>query len=507
MSFEDIIGLKLSCSDLPVVCTSGSQIRIFAMIDGENQRFTQIGQTELLTSRNPSFKDIVPVVFVLEQNQVLKFSLFLGEKEIGSVETGLKELVMNSPQLYLPMNSTGDQWDPDDSPLLGIEVEESEQALNGTKIQLKACHLQADEVINAAPYFTLSRIHSSIEEFPTLLYRSEAMNNTTNPKWTEFVVPTKALTSLTPSVLEIAVYHFINNKSEDYLIGKFTITFFQLLNGSLGNKFMLHSQNGKKRENVYVEVVKFESVPKITTFVGAIRAGLKLHFTVAIDFTANNGGQNEPDSLHFVHPHYQNFYSQALYEMSTKICQIDKLQRLSLLGFGAKIPPRFEFSPLFSLTGDLNNSIVRGTDNIMNAYRRTVMSVQPYAPTNYVAPIHHIIKMAKVAKKTGTKLYFVVIILTNGAIKNSKESMDMIVSSSHLPISIVFVAIGNEKHPIGAGDHTRITSFIDPTAKSSENVPLKRQNVIYHEFKTGKPFAGKCLKEVNLQGTQWLQSN
>ncbi|CAD5219140.1 unnamed protein product [Bursaphelenchus okinawaensis] len=503
MAFQEVIGLKLSCSDIPLECGLGTQVKVLIINEGA-QRFTQVGQTELRTGKSPAFEELVSVVFSLELNQRLKFCLYQGEKEVGGVETGFRDLVMSSGQLYLPLDSADGNWEADDSPLLGINVTESEQVINGTVIQLRANHLNVDEVINPAPYFVLNRIQSSIDSFPTLLYRSELVPNSTHPKWNQFTVPTSALTTIKPSILEIAVYHFIHNKAEDYLVGKFTITFFQLLNGSLGNKFMLHGSNGKKKENVYVEVVQFGSVPKIPTFISAIRIGLKLHFSMAIDFTANNGGQNDPQSLHFVHPHHHNMYSQAIHEVGVEICKIDKLQRISVFGFGAKVPPKFEYSPLFPLTGDMNNTIIRGLDNVMTGYRRAVMSVLPYAPTEYVSPIHHIVKMAKAAVKTGTSLYFVLVIFTNGALKNHKESMDVIVNSSHLPISIVFVAIGNEHHPIGQGDHSKITRLIDPTAKSTENVPLKRQNVVYTEFKQGKAFARESLKEVNLQGTQWL---
>lgn len=164
-----------------------------------------------------------------------------------------------------------------------------------------------------------------------------------------------------------------------------------------------------------------------------------------------------------------------------------------------------EFQQVFSLTGDLNNSTVRGPLAVMDAYKRTAMSVLPYAPTDYAAVIHNVVKMAKAAAKTNMNLYFVLVILTNGCIKQYKDSLDQIVQSSELPISILFAAVGNSQYPIGAGDHSRISRFIDPTSKASDNRPLKRQNVCYTEVKQGKPFARSLLRDIPFHCTQFSQ--
>jgi hypothetical protein len=65
---------------------------------------------------------------------------------------------------------------------------------------------------------------------------------------------------------------------------------------------------------------------------------------------------------------------------------------VSIVGFGAKLPPSFEFSNNFPLNGDPANPYVRGVDNIMRAYRQASMNVSPFAPTDYSTVIHDVIK-------------------------------------------------------------------------------------------------------------------
>lgn len=53
-----------------------------------------------------------------------------------------------------------------------------------------------------------------------------------------------------------------------------------------------------------------------------------MHFTVAIDFTANNGGPNALDSLHYIHPHTSNAYMNVLNEICPNMTKFDKFNIL-----------------------------------------------------------------------------------------------------------------------------------------------------------------------------------
>jgi hypothetical protein len=50
---------------------------------------------------------------------------------------------------------------------------------------------------------------------------------------------------------------------------------------------------------------------------------MKLHFTIAIDLTAKNGGPNDPTSLHYVHPNVMNAYAEALKDIAESVCPYD----------------------------------------------------------------------------------------------------------------------------------------------------------------------------------------
>ncbi|KAH7729348.1 Copine family protein [Aphelenchoides avenae] len=276
---------------------------------------------------------------------------------------------------------------------------------------------------------------------------------------------------------------------EDKLIGRFTTTFFQLLSGHAANKYLLRGGENKK-EHASMELLKIESVENIPSFIGLLRSGLQLHFTVAIDFTAKNGGQNDPNALHYVHPHQRSIYMEALSSICSAITKFDKLNRLSLVGFGAKVSPSFEMSNLFALNGNIENPYVRGAEEALQIYRRMSMSVLPYAPTEYSGVIHHVVKHAKASVRSVGHLHFVLIVLTNGSLKNPRDTQDTIIQASELPVSVVFVALGNEHHPVCSGDRSRILRLLEPTLKSSTNVPLSREVVAFVEHSEGGDIVG-----------------
>lgn len=214
----------------------------------------------------------------------------------GEARVELHSLVLSPCQLLLPMESRGSAvWDPDDNPLLGVSCDPAPSAASATEIQLRGSNLHSDQVVTPAPYFTLSLVPNSVDRFPvgalpraqplqTLLYRSEVAYNNASPKWNAFTLPSKYLSS-PQAVLQVSCYHFVHNRAEDVLVGRFTATFFQLLNGSLGNKFMvsrvpsphslsqLHSAGQRKHDGMFIEVVTFRGVPEVVSFVKALKSG------------------------------------------------------------------------------------------------------------------------------------------------------------------------------------------------------------------------------------------
>ena len=92
--------------------------------------------------------------------------------------------------------------------------------------------------------------------------------------------------------------------------------------------------------------------------------------------------------------------------------------------------------------------------------------VKLYGPT-YFTPL---LKQFKIWIETCPvpKLYHILLILTDGDIHDLEETVDTIVSMSHLPLSIIIIGLGNEefeKMEILDGDDGRLTDSYGNKAK------------------------------------------
>lgn len=84
-----------------------------------------------------------------------------------------------------------------------------------------------------------------------------------------------------------------------------------------------------------------------------------------------------------------------------------------------------------------------GLDGIVQAYRSTISHLTFDGPTYLHPVISEAMKQARVCKEEGSHNYLILVILTDGETHDLKASIDDIVASSHLPLSIIIIGIGD----------------------------------------------------------------
>lgn len=82
-----------------------------------------------------------------------------------------------------------------------------------------------------------------------------------------------------------------------------------------------------------------------------------------------------------------------------------------------------------------------GVDGILHAYQTTMPTIQLWGPTNFTPVINQAAGLASSSRNGGA--YYVLLILTDGAITDFPETKDAIVRASGLPLSIIIVGVGN----------------------------------------------------------------
>lgn len=79
---------------------------------------------------------------------------------------------------------------------------------------------------------------------------------------------------------------------------------------------------------------------------------------------------------------------------------------------------------------------------MMDAYRESLKNVTLYGPTFFRPVLEKIISEIKLRVKT-LDVYHVILMLTDGCIHDMRETIDLIVEASELPLSVIIVGIGN----------------------------------------------------------------
>lgn len=205
--------------------------------------------------------------------------------------------------------------------------------------------------------------------------------------------------------------------------------------------------NPKSKKPGKLLLERFE-IQVIPSFIDYLRGGLQLNLIVAVDFTGSNGVPTSQGSLHYMNPTQPNQYQLALQGVWNILSNYDSDHRIPAFGFGAK--PHFNGginSPVvnhcFALSGNPTQSEVVGFPNLMDVYKRAVTSCEFAGPTYFAPLIKETIQLANVCKMEGSTTYQVLLILTDGEIHDMQATVDLIVSASGLPLSIIIVGVGN----------------------------------------------------------------
>jgi len=333
-----------------------------------------------------------------------------------------------------------------------------------------------------------------------LLYKSEIQHDE-NPVWKNFVMPGMLFERFRRNTVEIICWNQTENFSDE-LLGRAGTTLAELSWGvgtqNVHKLLNPHRQNPTKERGT-IELTLLDKTG-IHSFLDYIQAGTQIHFTVAVDFTASNGKPTDAKSLHFIHPHTSNDYMIALRDIGSVIEKYSRTRKMVGLGFGAQVPPDFHVSHAFFMNGS-HDPHVEGVDELLTAYRKTLLAIRPFAPTEFAPVIHHVAKFAKASSRQGFEHYFVLLILTDGCVSDEQRTMEAIVEASTLPMSIIVLGIGQTRESEDGNNFSSMKKLQSTELKTKDGRKLMRDVFKFAQFKdvTG----AQILDRIPMQLQQW----
>nr|XP_033782252.1 copine-9 isoform X4 [Geotrypetes seraphini] len=417
-----------------------------------NKEWSEYGRTEVIDNTlNPDFVRKFVLDYFFEEKQNLRFDVFNVDSRscniskhkdfLGQAFCTLGE-VIGSPRSRLEKPLTGIPGKKCGAIIL--TAEELSNCRDIVTMQLCANKLDKKDFFGKSdPFLVFYR--SNEDGTFTICHKTEVVKNTLNPVWQPFTIPVRALCNGDfDRTVKVDVYDWDRGGSHDF-IGEFTTSYRELSRGQ--SQFSVYEVLNPKKKVKKKKYINSGTVTLLSfkveseyTFVDYIKGGTQLNFTVAIDFTASNGNPSQPTSLHYMNPYQLNAYGMALKALGEIIQDYDSDKLFPAYGFGAKLPPDGKISHEFPLNNDVENPNCVGIQGVLEAYFKSLRTVQLYGPTNFAPVINQVASAA--SQVVDGSQYYVLLVITDGVISDMVQTKEAIVNASSLPMSIIIVGVG-----------------------------------------------------------------
>ncbi len=253
-----------------------------------------------------------------------------------------------------------------------------------------------------------------------------------------------------------------------------------------------------KTISIYNKSMLFKNV----SFIDYIKSGVTIKLSIGIDYTSSNLPPNDPNSLHYL-GNNMNDYEQAIHACGMIIAYYDYNQKFPVYGYGALLKNEFQTNMCFNVNMKQNPEIYT-LINVLKEYRNSFKFLQLSEPNNFCPLIQKTID--NIRDENDPLKYHVLLILTNGIINDLKQTIDILVVGSYLPLSIIIIGIGNANFDTMASLYGASTPLINSqgTKKMRDIV----QFVHFNKYRNNtNMLAEKVLGEIPRQIIEYYSMN
>eukprot|EP00730_Choanoeca_flexa_P007182 TRINITY_DN12293_c1_g1_i4.p1 TRINITY_DN12293_c1_g1~~TRINITY_DN12293_c1_g1_i4.p1 ORF type:complete len:533 (+),score=126.03 TRINITY_DN12293_c1_g1_i4:208-1806(+) len=489
-------------------------------------QYQELGRTECVQNASEvNFSTILEVDYYFERHQPIKFMVY----DLDSTSSSLKEHDLIGEAVTTIGAIVGEHSSCFTQVLhykgkasnrgnITVTAEESQGQAGEVVFKIAGHHLDKKDLFGKSDPFY--KIHRQGPGGWSAVCTSEIIKKTLDPTFQLRTVPVSQLCNGDYNrPLMVEVFDWDLDGGHD-LIGRFETTLTALLEGS-GKSYELINpkKTGRSKYTNSGELtIEANYQKKTASFLDYLRNGYQINFSLAIDFTGSNDAQqrsvshrplsptrcivgepSSPSSLHYINPMQPNEYMQAIQNVGTIIADYDSDKQFPCMGFGAKLPDG-SVSHEFALNGNPSNPFCAGVEGMMAAYQHAVTTYQLWGPTNF-API--INGVANYAREVSTG-YYVLLIITDGAITDMDSTKSAIVAASTLPMSIIIVGVGD-------------ADFSSMHALDADGGPLQSygsvaqrdivQFVPFRQYPNGQSLAQQVLAEVPSQFLSYMKAH
>ncbi|EGR30297.1 hypothetical protein IMG5_135630 [Ichthyophthirius multifiliis] len=473
----------------------------------ENKKKTLLGQTETKeNTKSPTWSTPIELDYVFELKQKLEFEVY--DKDLLTADDLIAKGKCTLGQIMAEINK------------FEINLKTKDDKKDAGKLQIKSEKLTLSNTVEWAwsgvklinvDFWTLTdpflRFYSyNHKGEKVLVFENEVIKNNLDPVWKSHK---QSITKLCQGDFDkkILVECWDHERTGGHrIVGSIESTMKEFIK-TQGQKHELQNEERKKKGQKDLGFLLVQNI-KITppTFIDYVQGGYQINVIAAVDFTASNGDINDPISLHSSDL-LKNQYLQTLKKTLNVLLQFDSNKRIKLYGFGG-VPQypnlkSYDTDHCFPLTGDVKNHEVLGLDGVISAYQNALQNVTLCGPTFFAPVIKNASDIARI--NSNNDVYNILLILTDGAIDDMEETIELLGQATNLPLSIIVVGIGNDTFE-------EMKALDGDLRMKSQNVQRKHRDLVqflaYNDVKGGEQELTRLLlAEVPNQFLQYQFNN
>ncbi|XP_063717504.1 copine-3-like [Symsagittifera roscoffensis] len=445
------IELSIKCSSLRDADfgSKSDPMCILSLQNEDSGKFEEIGRTERVENcLDPEFTTKLLVTYKFETKQMLKFKIYDCDDatsnpdkadKLGQLKVSVAEVVQGRLRQGRLLEKSGNGKSK-----IHVTARETVDCRQSYVFNFIARGLDnKDGFFGKSDPFLI--FHKQTETGFTPVGQTAVVDNDLNPNWPPFTINCATFCDNNAQLpLKIECFDFDSDGGHD-LIGSFETTTAELFAEVNKKEFLLINEKKKAKKSSYKHsgVLLLESyrLEEDWEFSHYLQSGLQLGFSVAIDFTGSNGDPSHPMSLHYFNPSLPyNQYTTAIDSVGQVVQEYDSDKLFPVFGFGGCFFSQQRTSHCYPLNNNLENPNVQGVQGILDAYRYALSSSALSGPTNFSEVINCAIYNAS-QFQSGLN-YFILLIITDGAITDMDKTKAAIVEASKYPISIIIVGVG-----------------------------------------------------------------
>jgi len=344
------------------------------------------------------------------------------------------------------------------------------------------------------------------------IYKSEVLNPSNNVYCPVLLNPYVLYGNEKNKQLKIELHDYWNKN----LIGEMT-TNPNLLDNTITSG-LTTIKNGQpcKLKNAEIKIKCFEV--KKETFLDYLAAGLQISILFGIDFSKSNGSCYKPSSLHYFKKHNSeeldissdveepttNLYQKAIMECGNILATYDWDKQFPVFGFGARYPGEKLTNHCFPVNMNNHNPNIYGIDNLLKEYENAVKTMVMDGPSLFLPLIMKAIEITEQDKiEKNNNIYKILMIFTDGELKDMTDTIDAIIEAAHLPISIIIIGIGNSEFNLMDKLDSDEDLLIDSNGRKAVRDIV--QFVPYKNFNDMNSLQTKVLSEITSQVVDYFK--